>query len=254
LDDQGRSWSRHAARYDAVFLDPFRNGVVNPVLTALAAIGDAASRSVVDLGCGTGPLLPHLVGRFGTIVAVDFAPGMIARARARLGTDAARVEFRMSSLDDLDDLIGQFDVAVAINSLVMPDVRAIDRALRAIRGALRPNGRFLGTVPAMDAIHYHTMLLMDRALEAGRDAKEAEWHAGFYAEHANYDFAFGRFRFQGLKQKFWQPFEVEYRLRKAGFQEVELGQVLYPWDEDVPGGAEFADQPRSWDWSFDARA
>jgi hypothetical protein len=42
-------------------------------------------------------------------------------------------------------------------------------------------------------------------------------------------------------------------MRKAGFSSVELGQVLYPWDESLPGAADFADQPRSWDWFFTAR-
>ena len=34
LQDQGRQWSRHAARYDDLFLDAFEPGVVNPVLAA----------------------------------------------------------------------------------------------------------------------------------------------------------------------------------------------------------------------------
>ena len=252
--DQGRHWSRHAARYDAVFLDPFRPGVVNPLLTALEAVPDPGAKVVADLGCGTGPLLPYLVGRFGAVIALDFAPGMIARARARLGADAERVTFAARPMDDLGDYAGRLDVAVAINSLVMPDPRTIDRTLRAIRAALRPGGLFLGVVPSIDAIHYHTMLLRDGALDRGLSLVEAERHAAFHAEHAYYDFAFGRFAFQGLRQQFWHGFEVEHRLAKAGFAAVALDRVLYPWDDSVPGGAELADHPRSWDWSFSARA
>src|SRR5690606_27328308 len=106
------------------------------------------------------------------------------------------------------------------NSIVMPDERVIDRTLRAIRACLKPKGVFLGAVPSIDAIQYHTMLLLDRALDEGRPPRDAESYAAFQAEHSHYDFAFGRFRFQGLRQKFWQPFEVEYRLRKAGFGRV----------------------------------
>jgi SAM-dependent methyltransferase len=253
LKDQGRHWSRHASRYDDLFLDPFRPGVENPLLAALEAVPDPGAKAVADLGCGTGPLLPLLVGRFGTVVALDFAPGMLARARERLGPDADRVTFEARPMDDLGHYAGRLDVAVAINSLVMPDTRTIDRTLRAIRAALRDGGLFLGVVPSIDAIHYHTMLLLDRALDRGLPPEEAERHAAFHAEHAYYDFAFGRFSFQGLRQKFWHPFEVEYRLRKAGFGSVALGRVLYPWDDNVPGGAELSDHPRSWDWSFSAR-
>jgi SAM-dependent methyltransferase len=253
LKEQGRHWSRHAERYGEVFLDPFREEVENPWLRTIEEFPGAPTKAVIDLGCGTGPLLPRLLDRFGTVYALDFAPGMIKKARARLGGDADRVRFLARPMDDLAELAGCVDVAVAVNSLVMPDVRAIDRTLHAIRATLRRGGLLVGVVPAMDAIHYHTMLLMDQALDRGMPPEEAERHAAFQAEHSYYDFGFGRFAYQGLRQKFWQPFEVEYRLKKAGFGSVTLDRVLYPWDDSVYGGAEFADQPRSWDWSFVAK-
>lgn len=251
--DQDHHWSRHAARYEELFLDVFEEGVENPLLAALDAIPDPETRTVADLGCGTGRLLPRLVGRFGRVVALDFAPAMIDRARDRLGADASKVTFETRAMHELDDYAGQLDVVVAVNSIVMPDVRLIDRTLRAIRACLRPGGLFLGVVPAMDAIHYHTMLLMDQALDQGLTPEDAERSAAFHGEHQYYEFAFGRFTFLGLKQKFWQPFEIRYRMAKAGFSSVELDQVLYPWDDSMAGGADFADHPRSWDWSFRAR-
>ncbi len=254
LKEQGRHWSRHAARYDDVFLDPFRPGVENPILPALEAVEGPARKAVIDLGCGTGPLLPHLVGRFGEVVALDFAPGMLKRARGRLGKDAGGVTYLQRMMHELDDYSGRFDVAVAVNSIVMPDEQVIDRSLRSIFASLKPGGLFLVALPSMDAIQYHTMLVHDRALDDGMAPDEAERHAAFHAEHTFYDFAFGRFAFQGLRQKFWQPFEIEYRLRKAGFRQIELGKVLYPWDESIIGGMQFADQPRSWDWFFQARS
>jgi SAM-dependent methyltransferase len=252
LREQGRHWSRHAARYDDLFLGVFRPGVENPVLSALNAVSDAKSKTVADLGCGTGPFLPELISRFGRVVALDFAAQMIARARARLGADAERVTFETRAMHELDDYAAQFDVAVAMNSIVMPDTRVIDRTLKAIRTSLKPGGVFLGVVPSMDAIHYHTMLLMDRALDAGQSPEEAERTAAYHAEHHYYEFAFGRFQFRGLRQKFWQSFEVEHRLAKAGFRNVALERLLYPWDESLPGGAELAEYPQSWDWAFRA--
>jgi SAM-dependent methyltransferase len=253
-EQQDRHWSRAAARYDDLFLDPFRPGVENPLLDEIRSIPDPASKAVADLGCGTGPLLSHLVGRFGQVVALDFAPGMIAKAKKRLGAGRRddHVTFLVRPMHDLDDFQGALDVAVAVNSIVMPDVREIDRTLAAIRASLKPGGVFLGILPAMDAIHYHTMLLNDEALDRGLAVDEAERHASFQGEHHFYEFAFGRFQFQGLRQKFWQPFEVEHRFAKAGFPRVELTKVLYPWDDTITGGPAFADHPRSWDWSFRA--
>src|SRR5205823_12615451 len=110
--------------------------------------------------------------------------------------------------------------------------------LRAIRSSLKPGGRFLGIVPAIDAIAYHAMLLMDQALDRGLEPREAERLAALQAERRYYDFLFGRFRFQGLRQKFWQPFEVEHRLAKAGFTAITLDKVLYPWDASLAAGGE----------------
>ena len=138
-------------------------------------------------------------------------------------------------MHELDDLAGQLDVAVAVNSLVMPDVRLIDRTLRSIRASLRPGGQFLGVVPSIDTICYHLMLLMDQSLDQGLEPKEAKRLAALHAERRYYDFAFGEFHFEGLRQKFWQPFELEYRLTKAGFTSTTLGKVLYPWDESLAG-------------------
>jgi SAM-dependent methyltransferase len=253
--DQSRSWSRHAARYDEVFLDPYGPAVRNPLWAALDAVEDAGSKTVADLGCGTGPLLNPLLERFDRVFALDFAPRMLERARARVAeVDRDRVTFLERTMEDLDDLAETLDVAVAVNSLVMPDVRGIHRVLAAIRASLRPGGVFLGIAPSMDAIQYHTMLLYEQALERGLTPLEAEQFAATHGEHHCYDFAFGRFRYQGLRQKFWMPFEFEHRFHKAGFRSVTLDRVLYPWDQNFAGAAEFADEPPSWDWFFRAEA
>ena len=251
LQNQDRHWSLHAQQYDEVFLDPYAPGVENPLWAAIDSISDAEHKTVIDLGCGTGPLLPRLIERFKRVIALDFAPGMIQRAKERIGPEAGdRVVFLQRPMHELDDLVEQIDVAVAVNSLVMPDVRVIDRTLRAAHASLLPGGQFLGIVPSIDAIAYHIMLLVDNGLDRGMTLREAERSAAIQIERQYYDFAFGRFRFQGLRQKFWQPFEVEHRFAKAGFTGISLRKVFYPWDENLAGSHELGGLSRSWDWFF----
>jgi SAM-dependent methyltransferase len=255
LQNQARLWSRHATRYDELFLDPYGPQVENPLWRALAAVADPARKTVADLGCGTGPLLPYLAGRFQRVVALDFAPAMLERAAERLRPEAAdRVTFLERPMHELDDLAGQFDVVVAVNSLIMPDDRLVDRTLRSIHACLRSGGQFLGVVPSIDAICYHIMLLTEHALDQGYMPREAQRLAALHAERRHYDFAFGQFRYRGLRQKFWRPFEVEYRLTKAGFMSTTLDKVLYPWDDNLAGGESLAASPPSWDWFFSACA
>ena len=80
LRNQDRHWGRHAAAYDDLFLDPFGAGVKNPLWVGSGRRRlNRGGKTAADLGCGTGPLLPHLVSRFGKVIALDFAAPMIER-------------------------------------------------------------------------------------------------------------------------------------------------------------------------------
>jgi SAM-dependent methyltransferase len=250
MADQAESWSRAAAGYEDAFIDPHRPDVRSPLTGVLRRLAAAGARSAADLGCGTGPLLPFLAGQFAEVHAVDFAPGMLERARQR-AAGLPGVTFWQRSLTDLGFLAGRLDVAVAVNSLVLPDVRELEAALRQVRATLRPGGRLVAIVPALDAVHYYTMLLIDRALCTGMPLEAARRNAAEHAEHACYDFAFGQFRYQGLEQHFWQPFEVGYRLRRARFRGVRLAKVSLSW-EQFHGSRDLAEHPPPWDWFFEA--
>src|SRR4051794_13922300 len=124
MGDQAEAWSRAADVYEKEFIDPYREPKGNRLLEAIESI-DGAALAVADLGCGIGPLLPLLASRFARVVAVDFAPGMLARARERCA-GLANVTFEQRELDDLTPLHGTLDVAVAVNSLVLPDVGRLE--------------------------------------------------------------------------------------------------------------------------------
>ena len=250
MSDQSRAWSDVADRYEREFVDPYRRARRNPLLECLAAVPDAASKTAADLGCGIGPLLPVLAGRFGRVVGVDFAPGMLARA-GELCRGLNNVEFLQRDLTDLADLKGTLDVACAVNSLVMPRVETIEAVLRQIRAALKPDGVLLGIVPAVDAIHYQTMLLVDRARQTGMPEDVARRNAAGHAEHQLSDFAFSDFRYVGLEQHFWHPFEIPYRLKRAGFRRVKKGRVKLEWDQ-FACAADLRKYPPPWDWFFRA--
>ena len=74
----------------------------------------------------------------------------------------------------------------------------------------------------MDAVHYYTMLLVDRARQRACRRRRPGRTPPTTASTRYYDFAFGGFRYQGLEQHFWQPFEVRHRLKQAGFRRVRL--------------------------------
>jgi SAM-dependent methyltransferase len=250
MADQAHYWSQAAKSYEQDFIDPYRSEVRGPLAKTLRRLADPAHKVAADLGCGIGPLLPSLAANFHKVYAVDFAEGMLERARESC-RGLSNVEYLRQPLTDLRPLHGQVDVAVAVNSLVMPSIVDLEASLKEVRAILRPGGVVLGIVPAIDAVHYFTMLLLDRALAAGKPMAVARKSAAHFNDHELYDFAFGQFRFQGLEQHFWQPFEVRYRLRRAGFQRIRLARVLLAWDQ-FAWGKDFRKETPPWDWFFQA--
>jgi SAM-dependent methyltransferase len=249
MTDQARYWSEVAGRYEQEFVDPYHRRR-NPLLDALAAVPDARTKTAADLGCGIGPLLPILAERFRRVIAVDFAPGMLARARERCA-GLGNIEFHERALTDLSAWAAQVDVACAVNSLVMPQVGEIERVLAEIRTILRPGGVLMGIVPAMDSVHYQTMLLVDRARQTGMPEATARQNAASHGEHALYDFVFGDFRYAGLEQHFWQPFEIHYRLKRAGFRNVRRRRLWLARGQ-FACAADLRQYPPPWDWFFRA--
>ncbi len=242
---QSHYWSKAADIYEKEFIDPYHPDVKNPLLETLKPFADK-KKTVADLGCGVGPLLPFLAEHFGNVIAVDFAEGMLARAKKEC-RKLKNVTFLRSSLTDLSNLKTPFDLGVAVNSLVMPDVRDLDKSLLQICEHLNPGGTFFAIVPAMDAVHYHTMLLLDRALQSGKTLNAARKNAAYFGEHETYEFAFGQFHYKGLEQHFWQPFEVRYRWRRAGFRNVRMKRLELSWHQ-FSCGKDLKGHPPPWDW------
>src|SRR5262249_52564969 len=112
---------------------------------------------------------------FKKVHAVDFAPGMLERARQHAQA-CTNIHYLQTALTDLGAL-PTIDVAVAVNSIVMPSPVEQEQALREIARCLNPGGYFLGIVPAMDSVHYATMLLVDRAVSAGMPIDAARKNA-----------------------------------------------------------------------------
>ena len=247
---QSDAWSKAAADYESEFVDPYLPEVRSPLAHTLARLAGDGTRTAADLGCGIGPLLPELATRFRRVIAVDFAEGMLARARERCH-GLKNVEFHRRGLADLAPFAGQVDVAVAVNSLILPNLGELEAALRGVHAALRPGGRFFGIVPAVDAVHYFTMVLLDHARAAGLSPESARRQAARHADHGLYDFAFGEFRYAGTEQHFWQPFEVRWRLRRAGFRRVRLKKVRLAWHQ-FGCAADLGHLPPPWDWFFEA--
>lgn len=245
-----QTWNAISHDYLASIVSPFDRGTSNPIFAELLRIERASSKTVADLGCGTGPLLPFLAEHFRRVVAVDFSSGMLRRARN--AATAPNIAFHRADLSDLSAFRGKFDVAVAVNSVLAPSSRQVDRILREIHATLKPGGVFFGIFPAMDAVLYHAMLVLERENAEHEFEQTALRHTRRVCQKGKYDFLAGIFDDGGDRQKHYYEFELRRRLCHAGFMHLRFRKVRYPWDESVSGFECFPGEPKLWDWLVSA--
>jgi 3' terminal RNA ribose 2'-O-methyltransferase Hen1 len=120
----------------------------------VAALKASGARRVVDLGCGSGPLLQALLkeGQFARIVGVDVSWGALGAAARRLGLDRMaptqreRIDLFQGSLTYRDRRLDGFDAAVLMEVIEHVDPHRLPALERGVFGDARP-GHVLVTTP-----------------------------------------------------------------------------------------------------------
>jgi ubiquinone/menaquinone biosynthesis C-methylase UbiE len=140
LERSRRVWDRWSDHYGLSEADyePMRE-------TAVEYLDPEPGDAVLEVGCGPGvnfELLRDAVGPEGRVVALDYSPKMVERARARIadhGWENVTVRRADATRVDLDP--ESFDAVLATLSLsVMP---SSEDAVERVRAALRPGSRFV---------------------------------------------------------------------------------------------------------------
>lgn len=139
LERSRRVWDRWSDHYglSESDLEPMRE-------TAIDRLALSAGDRVLDVGCGPGVNFERLrgdIGPEGTLVAVDYSPEMIEKARDRIESHGwENVEARLA--DATTAGFGDpFDAAIGTLSMsVMPDVRG---AVENVHRALAPGAPFV---------------------------------------------------------------------------------------------------------------
>lgn len=176
--------------------------------------GDHPGARVLEVGCGTGRVTGLLAPRVADVTAVDLSPEMLGRARRRF---SGRPSVSLVRADALAlPLAPAFDLAVAANGVfshLLEDEERL-RALRQIRGRLRPGGGLL-----IDAFWLSRERRADCAPPAGDRRRRTIGDGGLEVEEAWLcDPEDGRCR-------------VRFRYRHPDGDVEEAETVLRPWTE-----------------------
>lgn len=135
-------WSKMAAKYAASAISdvPAYEATMDRVEVNLPK-----GARVLEIGCGTGATALRLAPFAHSIVATDFAPGMIEQAKARPQED--NVTFICADVFDpvLED--GVFDVVMGFNLFhLVQDTPAVMERINAL---LAPGGLFISKTPCL---------------------------------------------------------------------------------------------------------
>jgi len=126
-----------AERWDVVGQNP--EETVRQVAQLASRLALSRGETVLEVGCGTGQLTGWLAEQVapGRVLAIDFAPAMIAAARAK----QIAAEFRTADIcrDDLGE--GFVDLALCFHSF--PHFRDQATALQNMARTLKPTGRLI---------------------------------------------------------------------------------------------------------------
>lgn len=140
---QPEAWSRSAQDYEDCFV-PLSTKVARAALDALAL---EPGERLLDVAAGTGAVSLEAARRGASVVAVDFAPGMLALLERKVAAQGlGGVEARVMDAQALDLEDGGFDVAGS--SLGVVFCTDLGRALRELHRVLRADGRVFVTVVA----------------------------------------------------------------------------------------------------------
>ena len=98
---------------------------------------DVAGLDVLEIGCGTGKNTAWLAGQARTVLALDFSPGMLARAREQIRSD--NVRFIQHDVTETWPVADEM-VDVVIGNLILEHVRDLGPIFNEAMRVLRSGG------------------------------------------------------------------------------------------------------------------
>ena len=226
-------WDKLANAYAAEVCDIFlrdRRGVIARWLKEAGLL--RGRRAVLDLGCGIGSFFRKYGRHFGAKVGSDHSARMLhyARSRCRGQPDITWEQADVFALPAR--WRASADLVVCANVLTFVAPGACRRALRQIKRTLKPGGRVLLIIPALES---HDAVV---AFETGRPAPRRRDTAVV--------------RRDDRRQRFFTADGIERLGRRVGLKDVEVRKVWDPWiDEGVTRPPRGAEPP--WDWLVTGR-
>ena len=131
------------------------------VLEEIWAKGRSQKDNVLELGCGTGRLLPFMAERVDTVTGIDVSSGMLEVARQRKNqADLNNVQVLQGNALDMPFPDNHFDMVYSI--LVINLIPDYTSAFCEVRRVLKDGGVFLFSVPNIASVYFPAGFVVNR--------------------------------------------------------------------------------------------
>ena len=166
----------------------------NPaILEKLMNLADIpANATVLDVGSGTGVLLPYLhekVGACGKITAVDFSENMLAKAKEKFN-NLTNVNFVVGDILEMDLPQNFYDVVICLNFFPHLHTRK-EEFLRKMNNALKNDGSLIVmhdiSRATVNSIHRESEVVAEHRLPEAKVVGEMFQACGYQNIHAYED-------------------------------------------------------------------
>ena len=160
------------------------------ILEKLISLADIpANANVLDVGSGTGVLLPYLhakVGAQGKITAVDFSEKMLAKAQEKFA-NLNNIEFYVGDILEMELPAENYDVVICLNFFPHLHTRK-EEFLRKVNNALNSSGSLIVmhdiSRATVNSIHRESEVVAEHRLPEAKVVGEMFQACGYKNIHA----------------------------------------------------------------------
>lgn len=146
--DVRRIWDRNAVFWDQKMGEgnQFQRLLVGPATERLLEV--RPGMLILEVACGNGVMARRLAQLGANVVACDFAPALIERARARSTEYADRIEYHVVDATDGQQLmaLGERKFDAAICNMALMDMMIVEPLFSAMARLLKPQRHFVFSV------------------------------------------------------------------------------------------------------------
>ena len=243
-------WDTIADTFEDDCLNVFRHdrrGLLHEILQSYVLEGDV----VGDFGCGTGRAIPLLAENADAVYAVDLSRKNLGWARRNCAAISG-VDYQRCDLVKGPPDTPELDAILAVNVLILADVRQRRAMLVNMRTCLGEEGHLVLVVPSLESQLWSYQNHLEHELQLGASRRRAVATANEVATEELTSVAEGIVCLSGTDTKFYLGPELDAELSDHGFDVIERRAIEYGWEEELLP-EDWKRQPGPWHWVVGGR-